>query len=147
MSYLEIKLQAKKLYSKIGRVSCPAFGGDFVSFNRLGFSHLLRKGHIPRPKSEQKRRLSLLKYAEVIVKNPKAKIYFRQIEAKYLINRHGQKILTASLVKFWTFIEEIDGKKIKLVIRQLGNGNKHFLSIMERRHKNVLAISKRADRD
>lgn len=132
MGYFEIKLQAKVLYSKIGRVISPALGNDFVYFNRLGFSHLLRKGHIPRPKSEQKRRLKLLRYAESIVKNPKAKIYYRQTEEKYIINRHGQKILTNSIAKFWTFVEKIEGKEIKLVIRQLGDGNKHFLSIMEK---------------
>lgn len=136
MGYFEIKQQAKNVYSKIGRLPCPALGGEYVTFNRLGFSHLLRKGHVPRPKSEQKRRLFLLKYAEQIVKNPKSKIYFRQTEEKYFINRHGQKILTTSIAKFWTFIEDVDNKKIKLVIRQLGSGQKHFLSIMEdNRHK------------
>lgn len=136
MDYLEIKQQAKKIYSKIGQVPCPSLGGEYIIFNRFGFGHLIRKGHIPRPKSEQKRRLLLLKYAEQIVRNLRAKIYFRQTEEKYFINRHGQKLLTTSIAKFWTFVEIIDSKKIKLVIRQLGEGQKHFLSIMESdRHK------------
>jgi len=136
MGYFEIKQQAKKIYSKIGQIPCPSLGGEYVKFNRLGFNHLIRKGHVPRPKSEQKRRLLLLKHAEQIVKNPKAKIYFRQTEEKYFINRHGQKILTTSIAKFWTLVETIEKKKIKLVVRQLGDGQKHFLSIMESdRHK------------
>ena len=58
--YEKSKKKAKKIYSKIGRVTCPALGDDSVAFNSKGFNHLVRKGRIPRKKNKQKRRFVLL---------------------------------------------------------------------------------------
>lgn len=130
IGYEQSKVKAKQIYSKIGRVPSPALSGDYVVFNSTGFTHLMRKGRIPRTRNEQKRRFCLLEYVEQIVKNPKAVIEYKQKEIKYFINRHGEKMLTTSVANFWTFIEEIKGCKIKVVIQQLNNGQKIFLSVM-----------------
>lgn len=128
--YEQLKLKAKKVYSKIGRIASPALNDEYVAFTNIGFTHLIRKGRNPRPRNEQAGRFLLIPYAEQIIKNPKAIILYRSSETKYYINRHGQKILTTSTAHFWTFVESIKGVKIKIVIRQLNKGQKHFFSIM-----------------
>ena len=128
--YEQLKLKAKKAYSKIGQIHSPALSGEYVAFTSKGFTHLIRKGHNPRPRSEQVRRFLLIPYAEQIIKNPKATILYRSSETKYYINRHGQKILTSSIAHFWTFVESINGRRTKVVVRQLNQGQKHFFSIM-----------------
>ncbi|MFC1756615.1 hypothetical protein ACFLZC_00435 [Patescibacteria group bacterium] len=70
LGYKKAKEKAKKVYSKIGRIQCPALNNEFVSFSRLGFNHIMRKGRIPRTRNEQKRRFKLLLFAENIIKNP-----------------------------------------------------------------------------
>lgn len=128
--YGQLKLKAKKVYSKIGRIPSPALNNEYVAFTNIGFTHLIRKGRNPRPRSEQARRFVLIPYSEQIIKNPRATILYRTSETKYYVNRHGQKVLTTSTAHFWTFVESIKGTKIKIVVRQLNKGQKHFFSIM-----------------
>ncbi len=128
--YDKSKHKAKSIYSKIGRVHCPALNNDIVAFTSEGFNHLVRKGRIPRPKNEQKRRFVLVQYIEKIIKNPKAVILYRRKETKSVVNRHGEKITIQSIADFWTFITEINDCKIKVVIRQVEDGQKKFQSVM-----------------
>ena len=131
LGYEKAKQKAKSLYSKIGRLSCPAFGGEAVAFTSEGFNHLLRKGRVPRTRNEQKRRFALLPFVERVIKNPKAVILFERRETKTVINRHGDKMTLQSVADFWTFVEKIDGCKIKVVVRQItAKGSKHFFSVM-----------------
>lgn len=130
LGYEKSKNKAKNIYTQIGRIKCPALGNDYVSFSRAGFNHLVRKGRIPRTRNEQKRRFVLVPYIENIVKNPKAKIFYKQGVAKYKSNRHGEKILIESKAHFWAFEEKIKDCKIKVIVRQLDNRDKHFFSVM-----------------
>jgi len=130
IGYEKSKKKAKEIYSKIGQIKCPALSNECISFSRIGFNHLIRKGRIPRPKNEQKRRFILISYIEEIIKNPEAKIFYRQKTIKRKVNRHGEKVLIESEASFWVFTYKTESCLIKVIIRQLGNGNKHFLSIM-----------------
>lgn len=115
----EIK-KIKDLYGKIGRIPCPAFNFELVHFTGKGFSHLLRKGHIPRPLSDQMRRLSLLKYArEIVVES-----------TEFDTHRKGTGI------EFWTLYKIFRNKKITVVISQIKGEPKKFFSIMDRKSKN-----------
>ena len=124
------KQLAKDTYSKIGSVSCPALGGEIIEFTSNGFEHLIRKGRKLRTKNEQRRRFDLVPYIEEIVKNPHAKITFRQTEKKYVVNRQGENIQLTSRASFWTFYTQINTSKIKVVIRQIHPGQKQFQSVM-----------------
>jgi len=133
LGYPKAKEKARKIYSKIGRIKCPALNDEYISFSRKGFDHLTHRGRIPRTRSEQKRRFVLLKYAENIVKNPKAIILYREKKLKRKTgrtNKYGKNILIDSKAKFWTFVENIDSCKIKIVTMQINNGVKKFWSIM-----------------
>lgn len=130
LGYEKAKQQAKQLYSKIGRIKCPALGDEYVFFTSAGFDHILRKGRIPRTRNEQKRRFTLIPYVENIIKNPTAKIIYRKLDVKEKVNRHGEKVLIESVAHFWTLEEKINDCVVKVVIRQLANKDKHFFSVM-----------------
>jgi hypothetical protein len=131
LGYEKAKEKAKNVYSKIGRVQCPALNDELIAFTNAGFNHLMRKGRIPRTRNEQKRRFILIKYIENIIKNPKATILYERSETKVVKNVHGDKVLVQSIADFWTFMDTVDGCRIKVVIRQLQpQGSKHFLSVM-----------------
>ena len=138
------KKKAKRIYAKIGRVPCPAFGGEFVAFNSAGFNHLVRKGRIPRTRNEQKRRFALIPYVEGIIRNLKANIFYERRETKNATDRHGDKIIIKSVANFWTFVDTISGYSVKVVIRQLDtDGPKHFFSVMSNTfNKQVRKIKK-----
>ena len=102
----------------------PALDNAVVTFNAAGFKHLVRK-HKKRPHGEQAERLAMLHYAPIIVADPNASVLYRKVI------RHDQRI-----VQYWALDKIIDGKKLRVVIRQVGKGAKHFYSIMRRGTKN-----------
>jgi len=128
LGYAESRQKAKEIYSKIGSVKCPALDSE-VFFSRIGFNHIIRKGHQLRTKAEQKRRFVLIQYAKQIILDPKATILFRESTVREKINKYGKRVIVESHARFWTFVATIHGCKIKVVIRQLDDGKKHFLSI------------------
>ena len=131
LGYAKAKQKAKAIYSAIGHVPCAALGNELVAFTGIGFNHLVRKGRFPRTRTEQKKRFVLVPYIEQMIKNPRAVIEYRRIEEKVVVDRHGEKMLVASVAEFWTFVERIDDCEVKVVIRQLDTGGpKHFFSVM-----------------
>jgi len=134
MGYVACKKWAKKFYKKIGAVLSPALDNQYVFFNNTGFNHLIRKLSL-RSRGEQKRRFLLLPRAESIVKNPKAIILYKKEEKKILIKKKEIKILKESVIHYWTFVHFTDSKRIKVVVRQINNGHKHFYSIMDKKVK------------
>ena len=133
-SYEEAKRRAKELYQKIGTVWCPALN-QCISFNRVGFQHLLQKERRFLPKSEQLRRFALLPYAKDIVGDYRGSIIYE--ERKIMRNREadGKIELTTSTMRFWAFTDKRDGEKMRLVIRQVDGGKKHFFSIFQENKK------------
>lgn len=132
MGYLACKKWAKKFYKKIGAVLSPALNNQYVSFNNTGFNHLIRKLSM-RSRNEQKRRFLLLPRAELIIKNPEVIIVYKKEDKKVLIKKKGMKILKGSVIHYWTFVYFTDSKRIKVVVRQINNGQKHFYSIMDKK--------------
>lgn len=134
MGYETCRKWAKNFYKKIGAVLSPALDNQYIFFNNTGFNHLIRKLSL-RSRHEQKRRFLLLPRAEAIIKNPQAIMVYRKEKKKILIKRKETKALKESTIHYWTFVYFTDSKRIKVVIRQINNGNKHFYSIMDKRAK------------
>jgi hypothetical protein len=118
-NYQTAKQNAKKIYASIKIVWCPALH-DSVVFNRIGFQHLIQKGPAFRPKSEQRRRFALLIYAKDILE---------QSDVAEEEDRANAKL--------WIISGSRDNLDIKIIVRQIGNGKKHFLSIYGRKQKSA----------
>jgi hypothetical protein len=113
-------IKEKKKYKKIGYVICPAFFDEKIYFNKHGFNHLIRKMGKPRPVNEQIRRIKLIPHAlDILRSSDKVKV-----EKTNVINGYT--------AEFWSFSKKIGQKCIKVIVRQLKNGNKHFFSIMDK---------------
>jgi hypothetical protein len=135
----KVKKEARKIYNKIGRVWCPALN-DYVSFNSVGFRHLIWKGKEYRSPRQQHKRLALLSYAPAIILNAKTPDT-RRVKMEYtkIKWRHEKKTILSN-VTFWAFKAEADGKPVRIIVRQIGNGHKHFFSVFqERKQKTALS--------
>lgn len=108
--YVFEKEKARLLYKSLEPVFCPALH-DWVHFSDHGFRHILIKNNRMRPKNDQIRRFRLLPQARQIIST--ANIYV------YRQGKHN--------TSFWSFS---DGS-IKILIRQINTGRKHFFSIMD----------------
>jgi hypothetical protein len=127
-NFEEIKGKAKAFYKSMQPTWCPELN-EYIAFNRSGFTHLTRQGNLSRPKKEQVRRFDILPYAPVIINSPDKKPEYRVDKQISVIKPFGSKKKKELEVQFWGFSKEINGIKVKVVIRQMGNGKKHFFSI------------------
>jgi len=117
-AYEKAKEKAWENYDKIGRVWSPILN-DHVLFNKVGFWHLIRKGNKHRPRIHQIKRFALIPCAGEIISRASTQIS----------KREGTK--NGRYVHFWAFRATVDGKSIRVVVQQIGNGHKHFLSVFE----------------
>jgi hypothetical protein len=114
-NFEKARREAREFYKKIPKtgVWCPLLH-DYVVFNRFGLRHLFQSGRHRRSLADQKRRFSLLKFAPEIIADSCAKLI------------PGDDTPEA---KFWHIEGLRDRKTITVVVRQIGNGNKHFFSV------------------
>jgi hypothetical protein len=125
-NYKAAKEKAKEFYGTIGTIFCRALDSNIV-FNRTGFDHLVQKERRMRPKSEQKRRFALLPFAKNILETHNGDITYKY--RNYPQEKVGDTDTTH--MHFWALTARQNEKLIKIVIRQLDGGEKHFFSIFE----------------
>lgn len=129
--YPEIKDEAQKLYASFVPVKCPALGGQEVTFPSEGFNHLIYRI----PKQERHKRVQIMRF-ELLTKARELLERTTTIQEyeDYLDQIMGWKFKRKQLIntkiRDWGFVGIIKGYRIKVVVRQTGNGNKQFLSVI-----------------
>jgi hypothetical protein len=123
-SFTESLNAGRAFYKAIRQTWCPALN-DFIFFRKDGFQHLIGKGSAVRPKSEQKRRFSLLPYVPKILNDP---------DSRFI---HKIKIIRGRHIYYWIFTMITDGMHINVIIRQNPHGKKHFLSVYGKKQKST----------
>ena len=111
------KKTAKEFYFKIWSKNppkCPAFDGEVVNISHYGWEHLvyLRK----RTKLDLLGRLFVLERAKKILETA----------------QHYQSHIKRGNEEFWIFEAELDNVKVKVVVRSIEQGNKHFYSVIRK---------------
>lgn len=125
----KFKDQIKKIFDATKEVRCPAFPDEKVVFNAKGINHLIYKGN--RSRREQSRIQTNIRLLPSAIKVLKVMVY-PQEETSYL--RVGVNY------KFWTFEAVVDNRRIKVIVRQVGNGKKHFWSVIPAWRKDRFGI-------
>lgn len=121
-THLELKQHAATFFKKHRFVSCPAFPKEKIAFNSKGLSHIFYKGAgkiSSRSMQESEVRVKLLPRAlEVLKRMPLSQ------EESAVIDRAGR------VCRYWAFEAIVDNRRIKVIVRQVGNGKKHFWSVI-----------------
>lgn len=130
-SYNDIRASAAQKYATFGKAQCPALGNAEVHFTSTGFNHLIySSSRKMREKSEQIRRFDLLDRAYfVISESTTFQEYDEQMHYKK-VNRRGRYIEEPTMIRCWGLVAVVRGLRIKVVIKQEGNGKKEFLSVI-----------------
>lgn len=118
----ELKSKAKEFFKKHKSVRCPAFPKEKVYFNSKGMSHLFYKGAgkvFSRPVPESNVRINLLSRALRVI----TKMSLFQEESIF-IDKRGREC------RYFSFEAVVDNRRVKVIIRQVGNGQKHFWSVI-----------------
>ncbi len=110
----------KKEYYETKYIRCPAFNSELVYFTHDGFNHLIYKEKKPRDLEEQTRRFNLFKFAKEILRTSKKFNTYKHLISKRLVK-----------VYYWSFMKYIHGRRMTVIVRQIGEGEKHFFSIFD----------------
>jgi len=122
--YRLLKSIAVRNYEKIGQIYCPYFH-ESVHFNSIGIEHILfRHRDNRRPERDQYPRLKVLYLAPAI------------ISLSHTLQSYGVRIENNTMVRYYVFSALLNTRTTIVVVRQVGNGSKHFFSLMPDWRKN-----------
>lgn len=130
-NYNSIREDAHRFYKSIGRIPCPAFNNENVHFTSEGFNHLIYKNsRRERDKSVQIMKFKLLSRAKLIVE--RLSLYQEYDEGLITIKKKKKRKTheITTTVRYWGLVAIIQNHRVKVIIRQVGNGQKHFWSVI-----------------
>ncbi len=130
-NYEKLRADAQRYYIDIGKLHSPVFN-DTVYFPAEGFNHIIYKGsRSEREKSSQLLRFKLLPLAVKLIGLSTTFQEYEESLKEFEVKSHKQKLRKTQSVKYWGLIAIIQGRKIKVIIRKIGdNGNLHFWSVV-----------------
>jgi hypothetical protein len=130
-NYEKLREDSQKFYNNVGSVFCPAFNQK-VHFSAEGFNHIVYKNaRTERERPSQILRFKLLPLAIKLIKSSTTYQEFEETIEEFDVKSYKQKVKQSKLVNYWGIIAIVDGRKIKVIIRRVGeNGSLHFWSIV-----------------
>jgi len=125
-----IRESAEKGYKDMKEIHCPYFK-EKVTFTSEGFNHIrYRKSRNERHYSVQKMRYKLLPLASEVLRNSKT-LQEHEIQKNFIeVKRNKKREKIMKEVHFYGFIAIVKDWKVKVIVRQVGEGKKHFWSII-----------------
>lgn len=120
MTKLEgLKEKTKKFFKETGSINCPSFTNEKVFFNAKGLQHLFYKG--PRSRRDIKR---ITKSIELLPRSVKL------LKLMPIAQEEDEYVSHNKRYRFWAFEGVVENRRIKVVVRQIGTGRKHFYSVI-----------------
>ena len=130
--YEAAKTAAHNYFDKNRKIQSLALGTVYL--NSDGFMHLIfadRHHKQKRDVKNQLKRFHLLTHTRRILEKMVMYQEYDEQQQTVVVKQQKRKLTESRLVKYWDFIAVIDNKiRVKLVLRQVGNGNIHFWSII-----------------
>lgn len=128
--YPEIRKAAQELYGSVGKLYCPALGGA-IYFTSEGFNHLIyERARKERDKKTQILRFDMLERAKFILETSTTYQEYEESIEYQKVNRHGKFIGMNVVVRCWGLIAIVRKFRVKVVVRQVGNGKMEFQSVI-----------------
>lgn len=128
--FQEIKEKGEKFYKSVNDVYCPYFK-EKISFGASGLEHLSFKDRgVVRAMQDQYMRFKLIHLAPEIIRLSHTLQGTRETKCFERIRMHNRTDTVLKLVTYYEFIAIIKRNRIKIVVKQIENGNKFFLSIV-----------------
>ncbi len=131
-NYEKLRDDAQDFYRRIGRIVCPAFSEDVIHFPSEGFNHIVFKSaRTERERSSQILRFKLLPLAVDLIKLTTTFQEFEETVQEFQVKTRKKKVTKSKRVRYWGLIAIIQGRKIKVILRKIGdNGTLHFWSVI-----------------
>lgn len=129
--YQTSKTEAQRVYNSINSVFSPVFS-EKITFTAEGFNHIIfKKKRSERERSSQILRFSLIPLAKQLIELSTTHQEYEEGFKEISVKRNKKRTIKNSSVKYWGIIAIINSKKIKVIIRKIGNnGSLHFWSVI-----------------
>jgi hypothetical protein len=129
--YQSIRNSTQNFYNQKQYIRCPALNNEMVHFTSEGFNHLVYKNdRNERDKGIQIMKFKLLPRAvEIIGLSTTYQEYDENIK-DIRKKKHKKIVCESAVVKYWGLVAVIRNTRVKVIIRQIGNGQKHFWSVI-----------------
>lgn len=128
--FMEVKKRAEALYQTFGEVPCPYFGEN-IAFNAKGIRHLkFKSDQQARPKTDQYSRLKLIHFAPEVLKKSRTLQGIWETKRFEVQKTNSRWEHVMKDVTFYEFIAVLDSVRVKVIIKQVQGGEKHFWSII-----------------
>lgn len=126
----KIKQDGKIYYKGLDTIVCPALN-EKVVFDYTGLKHIVFKSsrHL-RDKNSQYMRFKLLPLAVKLIRLTTTYQEYERTVRKMTVKHNGVDMARNKEVKYWGLIAIIEDRKIKVILRKIGNGHLHFWSII-----------------
>ena len=130
-NYEKLKEDAQSFYFSIRKRYSPVFNQEIL-FPAESFNHIIFKSaRSEREKSSQILRFKLLPIAIKLIETSTTYQEFEETIKEFNVKSFKKKIRKTKIVKYWGLIAIIGGRKIKVIIRKMGdNGSMHFWSVV-----------------
>ena len=129
-NYDKLHADAQKFYKSIGPIFSPALN-EYVHFTAEGLNHIIFKGsRSERERPSQILRFKLLSRAVKLVERSTTYQEYEETLKEFEVKSHKKRVRQSKPVKYWGIIAIIDGRKIKVIVRKIGDGQLHFWSIV-----------------
>lgn len=129
--YKKIRTATEEYFKKFATLTCPAFQGYKIHFTSEGFNHLIFKGdRKERDKDVQIMKFKLFPKAVEIIRMSTTHQEYNEELITILKKKHKKTVYESTLAKYWGLVAIIDSFRVKVIIRQIGNGQKHFWSVI-----------------
>lgn len=130
--YDKAREAAHSYFQKNTKIQSPVLGT--VHLNSDGFLHLVygdKRHKQKRDWKNQLKRFHLVTHTRRIIEGMSFYQEYMEQFQTVMVKKHKHKEPANKLVKYWAFVAVIDDKiRVKLILRQIGNGNIHFWSII-----------------
>jgi hypothetical protein len=129
-NFEQIKTAGEAFYKSLTKVHCPYFDGDVI-FNARGLEHLKFK-QLDRARSEndQYMRFKLLHLAPEIIKRSHLVQGVLESMKFERVRVRGRTDTIFKVVHYYEFIAVIKRDRVKVIVKQVGDGEKFFWSII-----------------
>jgi len=130
-NYDKIREDAHGFYQKIGAIRCHALNNEVVHFTAEGLNHLIYKSsRSERNRNDQITKFKLLSKAKTIIEITTTYQEYDESLTTVRRKRFKKIVQESATVKYWGFVAIIQNFRVKVIVRQIGNGQRHFWSVI-----------------
>lgn len=128
--FKEIKEKGEELYKSLGEVFCP-FLKEKVSFGAQGLEHLkFKRREKARLEKDQYMRFKLLHLAPEILKSSHTLQGILETKKLERIRTNSRTDTVLKPVTYYEFIAVLKRNRVRIIVKQIENGQKFFWSIV-----------------